>query len=621
MASPCWTALLLVALLALALSASATPALPPDVVKERIIAPRGWTRYAVANDSEVIPLRIALKQAAPNSIERMLDRTSDPDSPHYLDHLSREQVLQLLKPSSNSSKAVNAWLDSHNVTSIHVDHAHQGDSVSIHVPVHKARRMLNADFSVFEHHGSGERVVRTTEYSLPRSVADHVEYVGGTTYFSTLRSLRSPNKVIDEPVDLEPLTRAARISRVNVHASGKSQPGVPSACNSSQVTSLCLRELYGTKGYKPRAPKKTHIGIAGFLGEKANYQDLNNFLKVQRPDALRGNATFDYVTINGEHNNQSLAASTGEAALDVQTVVGMTYPIRTSFYSVGGKPPFKKDKFTPTDTNEPYAELLEYLLRLPDHELPDVLSISYGDDEQTVPPAYARRVCTLIAALGLRGVSVFDSSGDQGVGGSEASQCVTNDGRKKKTFLPSFPATCPYVTVVGATKDFGPEKVTTKKFSFIVSGGGFSNYFPRPSYQNTSVPHYLSTTQGDKDQGMFNPEGRAYPDVSAQGSRFVISVNGNLQLISGTSASTPLFASVVSLLNDARIAQNKATLGFLNPLIYKRMGNTSAFNDVYSGSAKGCGHMDGFEAAEGWDPVTGFGTPNFPTMLQQVIQL
>ena len=51
------------------------------------------------------------------------------------------------------------------------------------------------------------------------------------------------------------------------------------------------------------------------------------------------------------------------------------------------------------------------------------------------------------------------------------------------------------------------------------------------------------------------------------------------------------------------------------------MGNTSAFNDVYSGSAKGCGHMDGFEAAEGWDPVTGFGTPNFPMMLQQVIQL
>ena len=75
MAPPCWTALLLVALLAIALPASATPALLPDVVKERIIAPRGWTRYAVANDSEVIPLRIALKQAEPNSIERMLDLT------------------------------------------------------------------------------------------------------------------------------------------------------------------------------------------------------------------------------------------------------------------------------------------------------------------------------------------------------------------------------------------------------------------------------------------------------------------------------------------------------------------------------------------------------------------
>lgn len=525
-----------------------------------------------------------------------------------------------MKPEGRSARVVGDWLERHNVMST-VDMPSDGRSITVHVPVHKARRMLNADFSVFEHRATRDLVVRTTEYRLPRDVADHVDFIGGTTYFSTMRSLRSTATIVDHDVKIQPMVQHGRVSKVDLSHSGSSKSNVPSSCNATHVTSQCLREFYGTANYKPRAPQKTHIGIAGFLDEVANYEDLNHFLKYQRPDARRGKASFDYVTLNGAKNNQSLEASTGEAALDVQTVVGMTWPVRTSFYSVGGSPPFKKDRYTPSDTNEPYLELLEYLVRLPDHELPDVLSISYGDDEQTVPERYARRVCTLFAALGLRGVSVFDSSGDQGVGGSNEKQCVRNDGSNKPSFLQAFPSSCPYVTSVGAVQDFDPERVTTKKFSEIVSGGGFSRYFDRPRFQDKAVVNYLTMYQGTQYHGMYNPRGRAYPDVAAQGSRFVISVNGTFQLISGTSASTPLVASIVSLLNDARISQNKATLGFLNPLLYKRLGNSSAFNDVVHGTAEGCGDYKGFKAAEGWDPVTGFGTPHFKELLKQVIDL
>ncbi|KAI3627983.1 tripeptidyl-peptidase I [Malassezia furfur] len=614
-----WTTLFVAVLVVLATTASATPSLIPDVVKEQVQVPHGWTRRAVANESELIPLRIALKQASPGIIEKKLDQTSDPDSPHYLHHLSRKEVLDLLKPSSRSAEVVRNWLDEHNVSSM-IEESN-GHSILLNVPVHKAKRMLNTEFSVFEHRSTQELVVRTTEYRLPRDVADHIDFIGGTTYFSTMRTMRTPGRTVEKHVQISPIQDHGRVSKVKTMHSKAKGSRVPASCNATQVTSMCLRELYGTVDYRPQAPTKTHIGIAGFLGEVANYEDLNKFLKYQRPDALRGKATFDYVTLNGATNNQSLAASTGEAALDVQTVVGVTWPVRTSFYSVGGSPPFKKDEFTPTNTNEPYLQLVEYLLQLEDHELPDVLTISYGDDEQTVPERYARRVCTLFAALGLRGVSVFDSSGDEGVGGYNEEQCVTNDGRNKTTFLPEFPSTCPYVTSVGAVKDFDPERVTTKKFSYIVSGGGFSNYFSRPSYQDEAVVNYLTMYQGTHYHGLYNPRGRGFPDVSAQGSRFVISVGGEFELISGTSASTPLFASVVTLLNDARIAQNKATLGFLNPLIYKRLGNTTAFNDVTIGSARGCGDYKGFEAAEGWDPVTGFGTPHFKKLLKEVIDL
>jgi len=75
--------------------------------------------------------------------------------------------------------------------------------------------------------------------------------------------------------------------------------------------------------------------------------------------------------------------------------------------------------------------------------------------------------------------------------------------------------------------------------------------------------------------------------------------------VGGTSASTPVIASIIALINDELLAAGKPTLGFLNPWLY---ANKDAFTDVTSGSNPGCG-TDGFEALSGWDPATGLGTP------------
>lgn len=85
--------------------------------------------------------------------------------------------------------------------------------------------------------------------------------------------------------------------------------------------------------------------------------------------------------------------------------------------------------------------------------------------------------------------------------------------------------------------------------------------------------------------------------------------NGTLAPLDGTSAATPTAAAIISLVNDALIAEGKSPLGFLNPWLYA--GGYKAFTDVTSGSAVGCG-TDGFPAQVGWDAVTGFGTPYFP---------
>jgi tripeptidyl-peptidase-1 len=57
------------------------------------------------------------------------------------------------------------------------------------------------------------------------------------------------------------------------------------------------------------------------------------------------------------------------------------------------------------------------------------------------------------------------------------------------------------------------------------SGSGFSNYFSRPKWQEKVVPAYVEALNGTY-QGLYNPNGRAYPDLAAQGLYFAYVWNG-----------------------------------------------------------------------------------------------
>jgi tripeptidyl-peptidase-1 len=154
--------------------------------------------------------------------------------------------------------------------------------------------------------------------------------------------------------------------------------------------------------------------------------------------------------------------------------------------------------------NEPYLDWL--IVILSQETIPQTISTSYGDDEQTVPKDYATTVCNLFAQLGARGVSVLFAAGDGGVGGVQDGSCLSNDGANRMQFIPAFPASCglfffpikntcdlldsglsgPFVTAVGGTSGVNPEVAAS------FSGGGFSNYFTRPSYQDAAVSTYLN---------------------------------------------------------------------------------------------------------------------------------
>ncbi|TFK66564.1 tripeptidyl peptidase A [Pluteus cervinus] len=587
-----------------AVPALSLPASPYEV-KESVHPPHGWVQHSAPSPSHGIELRIGLPQPNFGVLETHLYEVSDPDHHRYGQHLSKEEVEELIAPHPDSLDAVNDWLASHGIQEEDVTRSPGKDWVTLKLPVELVEKMLDTKYHVWKHTKTGDYIVRTTSYSLPIHLHEHVDVIQPTTMFGQFKPFRSTIS----KVEAAPATPAANSlgSLVNP-ATGLT---IDASCNVT-ITVSCLQQLYNAVGFTPSA-KGNSIGITGYLEEFANFADLQQFFAQQVPAAE--NSSFKVVSVNNGLNNQSDPGF--EANLDVQFAFGISHPITPTFFTTGGSPPFIPDDDTPTDTNEPYLNWLDFILS--QENIPLSISTSYGDDEQTVPEAFAKRVCADFAQLGARGTSVIFSSGDNGVGDGDSNPatqtCFTNNGRNETKFIPVFPATCPFVTSVGATDNVAPEVAVSSFFS----GGGFSNYFSRPPYQDVVVPNYLKTELAPGTfEGLFNPEGRGFPDISAQGDRFEIIVGGQAFLIGGTSASSPTVNGFISLLNDVRLKSGWPALGFLNPFIYKK--GFAGFTDILSGHNSGCG-TPGFNVTKGWDPVTGFGTPNFGKLKELILEV
>ncbi|KAF8165633.1 tripeptidyl peptidase A [Crassisporium funariophilum] len=575
-------------------------------VKEEVLPPRGWIKHSKPSHDHNIVLRIGLPQPNFNVLEKHLYEVSDPEHERYGQHLSKSEVEALVAPLPESLDSVNQWLSTFGFKDDEIVRSPAEDWVMLTIPVSLAEKMLDTTYHVWKHIESGDYLVRTTSYSLPSNLHSHIDLIQPTTMFGRFKEQRSTivwddgAELVDTVSEIQP-TIVDKITGVAVNAT----------CNTT-ITVSCLKQLYNAVGYTPSADPKNTIGITGYLEQYANIADLQLFFADQRPDAL--GSSFEFHSVNGGINSQNISEAGAEANLDVQFAFGISHPIPGAFYSTAGRPPFDPDVRTPTNTNEPYADWLDFMVT--QENPPRTISTSYGDDEQTVPKSYAIRVCNSFAQLGARGVSVLFSSGDFGVGDGDSDpatqKCFTNDGRNVTRFIPVFPSSCPFVTSVGGTTGI-PEVAVSRFFS----GGGFSDYFDRPAYQKHEVQKYLDALPKGTYKGLFNENGRGFPDVAAQSDRYRIFLSGRPILIGGTSASSPAFAGLVAMLNDARIKAKKNCLGFLNPLLYSR--GVSGLNDITVGHNSGCGTI-GFNATKGWDPVTGLGTPNFEELRKIVTQ-
>ncbi|KAI9453203.1 subtilisin-like protein [Lactarius psammicola] len=541
--------------------------------------PENWENLGHPAHGTTIDLHLALKSQNENALIDALYKVSDPKSLKYGAHLSKEQVAEIVAPHPDTLELVNSWLRHHGVHSSSVSTTLGGNWLTVTgVSVRQANVILGASYQLYRHVEVNATVLRTMNYSLPEALHEHVQTVVPTTYFG------SPQTGGKRP-HMRP--GAAAVARGNAGL-GELVRALSSR-NEYYITPTFLRRLYNIEGYVPVATDKNALGIAGYLGEFPSPQDLTAFMRVYRTDG--SDATFTVEQINGGPYSPDPSQAGMEANLDIQYTEAITYPTPHVYYSTG-------IGTIPGVVVDPYLSWFAHVLN--QERIPQTILTSYGNLEHNVPPDYAKRLCDLFALLGARGVSALFASGDRAVGGGN---CLVTDssGRVRVQFIPEFPASCPWVTTVGGTSGVRPE------IGAAFSGGGFSNYFGRPDYQVDVVPTFLKNL-GDRHNGLYNPLGRGYPDVSAQAFGFIIARNGQPEYVGGTSASTPVVASIFSLLNDFLLSRGKSPLGFLNPGLYG--GGLPGFNDITSGSNPGCG-TDGFPAILGWDPVTGLGTPDF----------
>eukprot|EP01091_Cochliopodium_minus_P016838 TRINITY_DN642_c0_g1_i1.p1 TRINITY_DN642_c0_g1~~TRINITY_DN642_c0_g1_i1.p1 ORF type:complete len:566 (+),score=193.89 TRINITY_DN642_c0_g1_i1:23-1699(+) len=408
-------------------------------------------------------------------------------------------------------------------------------------------------------HKENQKVIHISlvPYSLPLSISKLVDMITGFTYFPI------------ENLISKKYFGGATVSNINV---GPAQ----------------LRQRYNVSAIGGLSSNNSQA-VAEFQDQYYSPSDLTTF--------------FNKFVSNSNQSTVSRVVGTNvpsspgvEASLDIQYIMGVNPNTKTYFYYTPGS--FWDAMVTWADTisNEQNPALVH--------------SVSYGWQFFEKPSnAYKQRLNSDFQKISSRGVSIIFASGDYGAG------CIAC-----YELSPSFPATCQYVTSVGATRfqqqAVGPEEAVIE----FKSGGGFSEDFPRPSYQFDAVNNYLTTCKDLPASSRYHAAGRATPDVSALGIGFQVVVSGGVEIVGGTSASAPTFSAIISLLNDIRLSTNAPPLGFLNPLIYSYFAsNSTAFYDVTIGDNPHSCCLKGFSCQAGYDPVTGVGTPNYEVLKQLVV--
>jgi subtilase family serine protease len=387
---------------------------------------------------------------------------------------------------------------------------------------------------------------------------------------------------------------------------GRANPAEPATFTCQlDVPATCygpaqIRAAYGIDKLAANGAGRTIVIVDAFQSPTIQ-EDLDAFDTLFEVPA----ATVNIVAPDGltpfDPNDANQVGWSGEISLDVEWAHAVA--------------PAAKITLVLSKTNDD-ADILSATKFAVDHNLGDVISQSFGEDERCVTPAIATAQHRVFQNATLKGITLLASSGDQG-----AAQ-PTCDGASFSKAV-SSPATDPFVTAVGGTLltadgvtgAYQSETTWNEPEFEAGTGGGFSTLTPTPIYQK-----------------QLHLPSRGVPDVAYNAgiNTSVLTVWGSSGFgagavfgFGGTSAGSPQWAGLVALAAQTRHAR----VGWLNPQLYAlslvKPVYTALFHDITTGDNTFVGTADdgttvtvpGFAAKKGWDPATGLGSPKANTLV------
>lgn len=228
---------------------------------------------------------------------------------------------------------------------------------------------------------------------------------------------------------------------------------------------------------------------------------------------------------------------------------------------------------------------------------PSVISISWGGPESTWTQQALQGFDQAFQDAGVLGVSVCAASGDDG------SVDGTTDGKAHV----DFPSSSPHVLACGGTRlESSGGRITNEVVwnhgpGRGASGGGVSEFFPLPAFQNSAQVPVSVNPPHFKGRGVPDVAGDADPATGYQ-----IHVDGTDAVFGGTSAVAPLWAALITLINQ----QRATPVGDIHAAIYGPLSGAKPFHDIVSGN------NGAYSARPGWDACTGLGSPDGANLLR-----
>ncbi|KAG2393197.1 hypothetical protein C9374_009774 [Naegleria lovaniensis] len=505
--------------------------------------------------SKRVSIIFALKPNHEEWLRKAFHQVSDPSSPQFRHYYSMKEIEQYTKPRNAHVQLVLKYI----------------------------REVLPSEDIILQRISHHENFIQV---QLPIRVvnecfqANMMPFIHETTKRVVYRSVNGYSipqvlrEVLDEIIGIHQfpiLPQQAALKKLDASSSSPYITNPPSIWKRYNITLPMVT-----------SPKNKQ-SVASFLEQYVLPQDLQQFQQLFKLPQMTP-------TIIGPNDPKEPGF---EATLDIQYIMAVGYLVNTSINSI---------KYS-DDDDEPFIDWVHQIQSEGD-QAAWVHSISYGQVEKYVSKSYQRIIDTEFMKIGLSGRSILVASGDFGA------RC-SSDGSK---FQAEWPTSSPFATSIGATE---PDEAA-KEVSVKWSGGGFSESYSMPEYQQDVVNAYLRQPSVPP-RSYFNDKGRAYPDISAVGVNYQIILSGQLKNVSGTSCSTPCTAGIISLLNDLRFKLGKAPLGFLNPWLYKDVITVpGALFDITHGN-NAVSPCPGFSAVQGFDPISGLGVLNFDVLRRVAI--